>query len=86
VALVNGNGRALLLGLVAGAVAATAGRELFEPLRRIGRPLAKTAIKSGLTAIERGQQGVALLGEHLEDLMAEVEAERQQDAAAHEQS
>jgi hypothetical protein len=77
VAIINGNGRVLLLGIVVGAVAATVGREFFEPVRRLGRPLAKTAVKSGLVALERGQTGVALLAEHLSDLMAEVEAERQ---------
>jgi hypothetical protein len=77
VAIVNGNGRVLLFGIVVGAVAATIGREFFAPVRRLGRPLAKAAVKGGLAAIERGQEGAALMGEHLSDLIAEVEAERQ---------
>ena len=78
VAIINGNGRALLLGIAVGAVAATVGREFFAPIRRLGRPLAKTAVRSGILAVERGREGVALMSEHVADLIAEVSAERQQ--------
>jgi hypothetical protein len=71
-------GRMLLLGLAVGAAAATIGREFFTPIRRLGRPFAKTAIKSGLAAVAYGREGVALVGEHVSDLVAEIEAERGQ--------
>jgi hypothetical protein len=68
----------LLLGIAVGAAAAIVGREFFTPIRRLGRPLAKSALKSGLAALERGREGAALMGEHLSDLVAEVAAEREQ--------
>jgi hypothetical protein len=73
----------LLLGIAVGAAAAVIGREFFAPIRRLGRPLAKAAVKSGMTALERGHEGVALMSEHLSDLVAEVAAERQQSSAPH---
>jgi hypothetical protein len=78
VAIVDEKGRMLLLGIAVGAAAAIVGRELFAPIRRLGRPLAKAAVRSGMTALERGHERVALMSEHLSDLVAEVAAERQQ--------
>jgi hypothetical protein len=80
-AVMDDKGRTLLLGIAVGAAVASIGREFFAPLRGLGRPLAKTAVKSGLAAIERGREGVALMSEHLSDLMAEVAAERGQSPA-----
>ena len=77
-AIFDDKGRMLLLGMAVGMTAAIVGRELFAPFRRLGRPLAKAAVKSGMNALERGQEGVALMSEHLSDLVAEVVAERQQ--------
>ena len=77
-AVFDEKGRTLLLGIAVGAAVAIVGREFFTPMRRLGRPLAKTAVKSGLTAVERGRQGVALMSEHLADLVAEAAAEREQ--------
>jgi hypothetical protein len=77
VAIFDDKGRTLLLGIAVGAAAVIIGREFFKPLQRLGRPLAKTAVKSGIGAVERGRDGVALLSEHLSDLVAEVAAERE---------
>jgi hypothetical protein len=77
VAVMDGGGRILLLGIVVGATGAILGRELFAPIRRLGRPLAKTALLSGMTVVERGREGIALMTEHVADLMAEVAAERE---------
>jgi hypothetical protein len=81
VALLDDKGRTLLLGLVVGAVVATVGREFFTPLRRLGRPLAKGAVKSGMAALEHGREQMALMSEHVADLVAEAVAERAQSAA-----
>jgi hypothetical protein len=77
VAVIEGKGT-LLVGIAVGAVAAIVGREFFAPIGRLGRPLAKTALKSGMFALERGREGVVLMSEHLSDLAAEVAVERQQ--------
>ena len=76
-AVMDGNGRMLLLGMAVGATVAILGREFSAPLRRLGRPLAKTALMSGLTAVERGREGLARVTEQVADLMAEVAAERE---------
>jgi hypothetical protein len=81
VAILDEKGRTLMLGVAVGVAAAVIGREFFAPIRRLGRPLAKAAVKSGMGALERGQEGVALMSEHLSDLVAEVAAERQQASA-----
>jgi Protein of unknown function (DUF5132) len=73
----DGTGRTLLLGIVAGATGAILGRELAAPLRRLGRPLAKAALTSGMSAVERGRESIALMNEHVADLLAEVAAERE---------
>jgi Protein of unknown function (DUF5132) len=77
VALMDEKGRILLIGIVVGAAGAMLGREFFAPVRRLGRPLAKTALMSGLLAVERGREAIALMVEHGADLMAEVAAERE---------
>jgi hypothetical protein len=78
VAIIDDRGRFLLLGLAVGAATAVIGREFFAPIRRLGRPLAKTAVRSGFAVVARGREGIALASEHLADLVAEVAAERQQ--------
>lgn len=68
--------RGLLLGLVVGAACVVLGRQLLAPVQRLARPTAKAALKSGLSAAEWGRERVARLSEELEDLAAEVQAER----------
>jgi hypothetical protein len=71
-------GRFLLLGLVVGAATVIVGREFLAPIGRLGRPLAKEAVKTGLAALEHGREGVALVSEHIADLVAEAVAERRE--------
>jgi hypothetical protein len=78
VALLGDRERSLLLGIAVGAACVIFGRRLLTPVRRLARPTAKAALKSGLTAVERSREMVARLSEELEDLAAEVEAERVQ--------
>jgi hypothetical protein len=77
-AILGDRERHLLLGMAVGAACVIFGRRLMAPVRRLARPTAKAALKSGLTAVERSREVVARLGEELEDLAAEVEAERVQ--------
>jgi hypothetical protein len=75
-ALLENNGRWVLIGLVLGAGAATFGRELFGPLRELARPAAKAALRSGMAAVERGRIAAARAVEQFEDLAAEIDDER----------
>jgi hypothetical protein len=70
--------RGLLIGLAVGAVCVIVGRQLLTPVKCLARPTAKAALKSGLVAAEWGRERVARLSEEIEDLAAEVHAERAQ--------
>lgn len=70
--------RGLLIGLAVGAAFVLLGRELLTPVRRLARPAAKAALRSSFSAAEWGRERAARLSEELEDLAAEVQAERQQ--------
>lgn len=62
------------------AVAATVLAPVLIPvLSRMGRPLAKSLIRGGMLFYEKSREAVALAGEAVEDLIAEV---RMEDAAA----
>lgn len=69
---INGNtakGIAIGVGVALLAPVALAG------LAGVGRPAARAAIKAGLLMYEKGLETAAELGEILEDLVAEAEAE-----------
>ncbi len=58
------------------AVAATALAPLLLPaLGGAGRPLAKSLVKGGMALYDKGRETLALAGESLEDLMAEIRAD-----------
>jgi len=67
-------GPSLIVGMVAPYV--------FPALRRAVRPAAKGIIKGALNLSESVKEGAAGAREQLSDLMAEVRAEREQDAAS----
>jgi hypothetical protein len=68
-------------------VAATAVTSLLAPaLAGVGRPLARTAIKTGIILYERGRELVAEMGETFDDLVAEVRAELSEAEAAQTQA
>jgi hypothetical protein len=75
-ALADGQGRFLLVGIALGIGAATIGRDFFVPLRHLARPMAKAALRSGLNVVDQGRLLAARAAEQLEDVAAEVEAER----------
>jgi hypothetical protein len=65
---------------IGAAVAATVLAPVLIPvLSRMGRPLAKSLIRGGMLFYEKSREAVALAGETVEDLIAEV---RMEDAAA----
>lgn len=68
-------------------VAITAGAVLLAPVALsvvagVGRPLARTALKSGIILYEKTRETVAELGEAFEDLVAEAKAELAQQQTA----
>jgi hypothetical protein len=75
-AIFDAGQRKLLAGVVIGVAVSWAARELLAPFGQALRPLAKASIKSGLMAAERGREAVARLSETVDDLVAEVKAER----------
>jgi hypothetical protein len=48
---------------------------LIPVLGSIGRPFAKSLIKGGMMLYEKGREAVAVAGESVEDMMAEIRAE-----------
>lgn len=79
----NDHTRGLLTGLALGVGAAVLARQL-GPFRQALRPFAKAAVKSGLSAFERGREQAARLGEKLEDMVAEIKLEQELEVLARE--
>lgn len=50
-------------------------------LANVGRPLFKAVVRGGMQVLERGREAVALAGESVEDMMAEIRAEEEAAAA-----
>ncbi len=48
---------------------------LMPAMGRIGRPLAKSLVRGGMMMYEKGREAIAVAGESVEDIMAEVRAE-----------
>ncbi len=75
-------GRALGLAVVVGAGVAIVATVVAAPgVLRAARPLAREALRRGLDAVERARSAAAELVEDVDDLVAEVRAERQTDKA-----
>lgn len=72
--LLNGN---VLTALVAGVVGAAIAPYVLPRLSNAARPAAKGAIKAGLAFYEHGRETFAEWSETAEDLVAEVQAERE---------
>jgi hypothetical protein len=54
---------------------------MLPAMGRIGRPLAKSLVRGGMTMYEKGREAVAVAGESVEDLMAEIRAEARHESA-----
>lgn len=70
--LIKGN---IVTGLAVGVGAAVLAPVVVPAVARIGKPVAKMVIKTGILAYERGRETLAELGEAAEDMVAEAKAE-----------
>jgi Protein of unknown function (DUF5132) len=71
----------VLTALVAGFAGGVMASLVLPNASRSIRPAAKSAIKAGLALYETGRERVAELGEATSDLIAEVQAEREEELA-----
>jgi len=69
-----GNKDALMI-LVAGAVGVMIAPIILPTILRLGRPVAKSAIKASIMLYQQAREGAAEFVETLEDLAAEAQAE-----------
>jgi Protein of unknown function (DUF5132) len=67
--------RTLIIGVISGLAAAGVVKYLTPAFSDTGRPLLKGLIKAGLMTYEIGREKLAVAGEVVEDLIAEVRAE-----------
>lgn len=72
--IVAGVGVALAAAILAPIVLPVAGR--------LGRPLAKSLVRGGMVLYEKGRETMAVAGESVEDIMAEIRAENKKARAA----
>lgn len=67
----------LIPGLVIGAGAVLLGM-MFPQVRHAVRPVLKTAVRAGLTVVDKAREVAAEAGEQVQDVVAEVRSEREQ--------
>lgn len=65
-----------LTGILAGAGAALALWALRKPLREVAAPVTKAGVRAALDARDWTEERLARAGESLDDIVAEVRAER----------
>jgi hypothetical protein len=70
----SGTGKGIAIGIGVAILAPL----LLPTVAKAARPLARAAIKSGLLLFEKGRETAAELGEVMEDLLAEAQAEIEQ--------
>jgi hypothetical protein len=75
-AVLNTEGRSLFVGALIGGAAVALARGVSPAVGEVARPLAKAIIRLGMTGGERGLELYGRLTETVEDLAAEVVAER----------
>lgn len=66
----------LIPGLVIGAGAVLLGM-MFPQVRHVVRPVLKTAVRAGMAVADRAREVVAEAGEQVQDVVAEVQSERE---------
>ena len=71
--------RRVILAIVAGIVGMIIAPVIGPTLARLARPAVKTGIKTGLSLFRSGRVKLALLQEHLEDILAETRDELKRD-------
>jgi hypothetical protein len=67
-------------GVLIGVAAAAVTFALFPLFRKAGKPLARAAVKTGIILYEKTRETAAEIGEIMEDLVAEAQAELKESA------
>jgi hypothetical protein len=65
----------LVVGIGAALAVTVLAPVLIPAISTVGRPLAKSLLKAGLMLYEKSREAVAVAGESVEDLVAEIRAE-----------
>ncbi|TFW27937.1 DUF5132 domain-containing protein [Massilia horti] len=66
----------VIVGVSAALAATVLVPVLLPVVVTVGRPVAKSLLKGGLMLYEKGREAVAVAGESVEDMMAEIRAEQ----------
>jgi len=74
--------RSVVTGIAVGVGAVLLAPVLLPAVARLARPLMKATIRSGIIFYEKGRETVAELGEVVEDIVAEAQAEISEPEAA----
>jgi hypothetical protein len=69
-------------GVLIGVAAAAVTFALFPLFRKAGKPLARAAVKTGIILYEKTRETAAEIGEIMEDLVAEAQAELKESSPA----
>jgi hypothetical protein len=80
-AILEDDQRNIVIGVVAGVVAAGLAKYVTPAFNGVGRPLLKGIIKTGLSTYDAGRVKFAEASEVVEDLVAEARAELDAEAA-----
>lgn len=75
----------VFVSFAAGLLGAALAPALIPAIKRGSRPVAKGVVKSGMFLYEKGREAAAHTGEMVEDVMAEIHAERAEASAPHAQ-
>jgi hypothetical protein len=73
----------LMVGIGVAFAATVLAPVLIPVIGSVGRPFAKSLIKGGMMLYEKGREVVAVAGESVEDMMAEIRAEEAAGGAGH---
>lgn len=81
-ALLENDERKILLGIGIGLGVGLLAKTLAPAFQGMGRPVAKAAIRGGMSRVDAGRETLARWKETWEDLVAEVRAEMEETAKA----
>lgn len=71
----------IVVGLTAGLAATVLAPVVIPVVAMAARPLAKSMLKGGVLLYEKGREALAVAGEEMEDLIAEVRSEMEMERA-----
>lgn len=76
----------LMIGIGVAVAATVLAPMLIPVVSSVGRPFAKSLLKGGMMLYEKGREAVAVAGESMEDMMAEIRADEAARGAGHPQA